>query len=79
MAGQPSMSRALARRENIAGYLFMLPSLIFFVGFVVIPMVICIYTSFLDSNMNQNAPDTGTASVTRKCRNILAAHLSSKE
>ena len=36
------MSRALQRRENIAGYLFMLPSLIFFIGFVVIPMVICI-------------------------------------
>ena len=29
------MSRALQRRENIAGYLFLLPSLIFFVGFVV--------------------------------------------
>lgn len=57
MASQPSMSRALARRENIAGYLFMLPSLIFFVGFVVIPMIICVYTSFLDSNMNQNTPD----------------------
>ena len=57
MANQPSMSRALARRENIAGYLFMLPSLIFFVGFVVIPMIICVYTSFLDSNMNQNTPD----------------------
>ena len=26
--------------------------------------------------LNQNAPDTGTASVTRKCRNILAAALS---
>ena len=57
LASQPSMSRALARRENIAGYLFMLPSLIFFVGFVVIPMIICVYTSFLDSNMNQNTPD----------------------
>jgi len=57
LANQPSMSRALARRENIAGYLFMLPSLIFFVGFVVIPMIICVYTSFLDSNMNQNTPD----------------------
>ena len=57
MANQPSMSRALARRENIAGYLFMLPSLIFFIGFVVIPMIICVYTSFLDSNMNQNTPD----------------------
>ena len=51
------MSRALARRENIAGYLFMLPSLIFFIGFVVIPMIICVYTSFFDSNMNQNTPD----------------------
>ena len=57
MANQPSMSRALARRENIAGYLFMLPSLIFFVGFVVVPMVLCVYTSFFDSNMNQNTPD----------------------
>ena len=57
MANQPSMSRALARRENIAGYLFMLPSLIFFIGFVVIPMIICVYTSFFDSNMNQNTPD----------------------
>lgn len=57
MANQSSMSRALARRENIAGYLFMLPSLIFFIGFVVIPMVLCVYTSFLDSNMNQNTPD----------------------
>ncbi len=26
--------------------------------------------------LNQNAPDTGTAAVTRKCRNILAAELS---
>lgn len=26
--------------------------------------------------LNQNAPDTGTAGVTRKCRNILAAELS---
>ena len=51
------MSRALARRENIAGYLFMLPSLVFFIGFVVIPMVLCVYTSFFDSNMNQNTPD----------------------
>ena len=51
------MSRALARRENTAGYLFMLPSLVFFIGFVVIPMVLCVYTSFFDANMNQNTPD----------------------
>ena len=39
MAKQPTMSRALQRRENIAGYLFMLPCLLFFIGFVVIPMI----------------------------------------
>ncbi|MDE5910561.1 MAG: sugar ABC transporter permease [Lachnospiraceae bacterium] len=45
-------SRALQRREDIAGYGFMLPSLIFFVGFVLIPMVICVYLSMTDSNMH---------------------------
>ncbi|MBQ7713844.1 MAG: sugar ABC transporter permease [Oscillospiraceae bacterium] len=51
------MSRALARRENIAGYLFMLPSLVFFIGFVVIPMALCVYTSFFDAGMDRNTPD----------------------
>ena len=46
------MSRALQRRENIAGYLFMLPSLIFFLGFVIIPMFICIITSLTNTNMH---------------------------
>ena len=45
------MSRALVRRETISGYLFMLPSLIFFVGFVIIPMFICIINSLTDANM----------------------------
>ena len=49
---KPTMSRALQRRENISGYLFLLPSLIFFIGFVVIPMVICIVTSLTDANMH---------------------------
>ena len=48
------MSRALQRRENISGYMFMLPSLIFFVGFVVIPMVICILMGFTDANMTDD-------------------------
>ncbi len=47
-----SMSRALQRRETIAGYLFMLPSLIFFIGFVVIPMIVCIFLSLTDANMH---------------------------
>jgi len=46
------MSRALVRRETISGYLFLLPSLIFFLGFVIIPMFICIFTSLTDANMH---------------------------
>ena len=42
------MSKALVRRETISSYLFLLPSLIFFVGFVIIPMFICVVYSFLD-------------------------------
>ena len=42
------MSRALVRRETISAYLFLLPSLFFFVAFVVVPMVICVVYSFLD-------------------------------
>ncbi|MCD7946035.1 MAG: sugar ABC transporter permease [Clostridiales bacterium] len=51
------MSRALVRRETISGYLFMLPSLIFFVGFVILPMILCIYTSFFDANLTANGED----------------------
>ncbi|MDO5134552.1 MAG: sugar ABC transporter permease [Eubacteriales bacterium] len=47
------MSRALARRETVAGYAFMIPSLIFFVGFVIYPMIQCVITSFFDSTMNR--------------------------
>lgn len=52
------MSPQLRRRENISGYLFLLPSLVFFIGFVVVPMVMCVVTSFFDANMNMNTPDT---------------------
>jgi multiple sugar transport system permease protein len=51
------MSPELRRRETVAGYLFLLPSLIFFVGFVVVPMVMCVVTSFFDANMDLNTPD----------------------
>ena len=52
-----TMSPELRRRETISGYLFLLPSLVFFLGFVVIPMVMCIITSFTDATMNSNQPD----------------------
>ena len=42
------MSKALVRRETISAYLFLLPSLIFFIGFVVVPMFICVFYSFTE-------------------------------
>ena len=54
MTKKNPMSKALVRRETIAGYAFMFPSLIFFLGFVVYPMIQCIYTCFFDSTMNRD-------------------------
>lgn len=45
------MQRALVRRETITAYLFLLPALIFFLGFVIIPMVLCLVTSFFSYTM----------------------------
>ena len=42
-------------REARTAYLFLLPCLIFFVGFVVIPMFICIFYSLTNANMNAKA------------------------
>lgn len=35
----------------------MLPSLFFFITFVIVPMFMCVYTSFFDSNMGKDAQD----------------------
>lgn len=47
----PSSMKATRRRENIAGYLFLAPSLLFFVGFVIFPMGMCLVTSFFNYSM----------------------------
>ncbi len=39
------------RRDNISGYLFMAPCLLFFIGFVVFPMGMCLVTSFFNYTM----------------------------
>ena len=57
MRKSSGLSRALVRRETTAGYLFMLPSLIFFITFVIYPMFMCIFTSLFDSNMGKNTVD----------------------
>ncbi len=43
----------LMMQETVASYLFLLPFLIFFVGFVVYPMFMCVYTSFFDATMGR--------------------------
>ncbi len=45
--------RRLVIQENIASYLFLLPFLLFFVVFVLYPMIMCIYTSFFHSTMGK--------------------------
>ena len=45
--------RRLVMQENIAAYLFLLPFLVFFVGFVLYPMFMCVYTSFFDATMGR--------------------------
>ena len=46
-------SRKLMIRETTASYLFLLPFLVFFIGFVIYPMIMCIYTSFFDATMGR--------------------------
>lgn len=43
--------KAERRRENIAGYIFMAPSLLFFIGFVIFPMGMCLFNSFFNYTM----------------------------
>lgn len=52
-AAYSGMSPALVRRETRSAYLFLLPSLVFFLGFVVVPMGICLVTSFFDYTMDR--------------------------
>ncbi len=39
--------------ETVSSYLFLAPFLLFFVGFVLYPMIMCIYTSFFDATMGR--------------------------
>ena len=45
--------KAERRRENIAGYIFMAPSMLFFLGFVIFPMGMCLVTSFFNYTMSE--------------------------
>ena len=59
-------SRVLQRRETMVSYLFLLPALIFFVGFVITPMAMGVITSFTDASfMNPNGKFVGLKNYTR--------------
>ena len=49
------MQKTLIRRETISAYLFLAPARVFFVGFVIVPMVMCLVTSFFDYSMTEFA------------------------
>ena len=44
-------ARQRRRKENLVGYAFMLPSLLFFLGFVIFPMGMALVTSFTNYSM----------------------------
>ena len=52
-------NQKLIMRESITSYLFLLPFLLFFVMFVLYPMVVCICTSFTNSNLGSNGTFVG--------------------
>lgn len=47
----PKRSLVLQRRETVVSYLFLLPALFFFVGFVITPMAMGVITSFTDASL----------------------------
>ena len=47
-------SRKLMIRETTTSYLFLAPFLLFFVGFVLYPMFMCVFTSFFDATMGRD-------------------------
>ena len=52
-------NQKLMMRESITSYLFLLPFLLFFIMFVVYPMIVCITTSFTDSTLGSDGSFVG--------------------
>ena len=52
-------NQKLMMRESITSYLFLLPFLLFFIMFVVYPMIVCITTSFTDSTLGSDGSFIG--------------------
>lgn len=62
----PARSMILQRRETVVSYLFLLPALIFFVGFVITPMAMGVVTSFTNASFSDpKGTFVGFANYTR--------------
>lgn len=56
-------SRVLARRETFSAYMFLLPSLLFFITFVVVPMFLCVYYSLSTTAWPESRALKGWATI----------------
>lgn len=52
-------TRRLVMQENVAAYAFLAPFLLFFAGFVIYPMFMCVFTSFFDATMGKESTFIG--------------------
>jgi len=68
-------SRRLVMRETVTSYLFLLPFLLFFVGFVIYPMFMCVRTSFFNSTLGKEDVFVGLENY----RNLMWAKTVAKD
>ena len=73
----PQRSLVLQRRETLVSYLFLLPALFFFVGFVITPMAMGVITSFTDASLANGNHGTfiGFTNYIRLFQEIGRAHV----
>ena len=64
-------NRKLMIHETVTSYLFLLPFLVFFVGFVLYPMFMCVYTSFFDATMGREDIFVGFENYVTLCNDPI--------
>ena len=64
-------NQKLMMRESITSYLFLLPFLLFFIMFVVYPMIVCITTSFTDSTLGSDGSFIGFDNYTNMMKDEI--------
>ena len=62
---------SIVRQQTISAYLFLAPALLFFVGFVVVPMVMCLVTSFFNYTMGKPMTFVGFANYIEAFNDVV--------